>query len=315
MKKSFVAVSLFVSLFAVVAQAQVNDTYVIPAAADAAGANATRWATEFHLFNPQQHALKVRLVYLPTGGTQGRRVDFTIAANGTAFAENVVRDVFEMTGTGALLIATFPEDNPTVPNSVLARSFVVNSKTFNNASSGTFGQPIPGTWVGLFDFTNDPISAVASGVTNSASGTSGFRANIGAVNLGRFTARLKVSVYDSAGNTISSLIPFVLPPQGHFQDRLPVNVEHGSVEFFVDDPNNDAVVFPYVSVVDNRSGDPTYIQPVLLASAGSLYKMSPAAAQNPGRKIDNAIARRVMADAAHLGEATVSPLGVLALNR
>lgn len=314
-KKSLLALSLFTFLVSSIAHAQVNDTYVIPAAADTAGANGTRWATELHLFNPQAYPLRITMVFLPTGGSQGRTVEFTVGANSTAFAENVLDDVFDTSGTGALLIATFPEKNPTVPNNVLDRAFLVNSKTFNNASSGTFGQPIPGTWVGLFDFVSDPISAVASGVRNTSSGPSGYRANIGAVNLGRRSATLKVSVYDSAGKTLLERVPFILPPQGHIQDRLPVNVDHGSVEFFVDDPSNEAVVFPYVSVIDNRSGDPTYIQPVLLASAGSLYKMAPAASQNPGRKINSEIARNAMSNSLFVGEAMVGAAGRLSVTR
>ena len=40
----------------------------------------------------------------------------------------------------------------------------------------------------------------------------------------------------------------------HVQDSLPVQVDRGSVEFFVDDATKQAVVFPYISVIDQLSG-------------------------------------------------------------
>src|SRR5688500_10402203 len=83
--------------------AQVNDTYVIPVVGDAPGAAGTRWATELHVFNPQAYTLTVTAVFLPTGGAVGDEVSFNVASNQTAYAENVVADVFERTGvTGSL---------------------------------------------------------------------------------------------------------------------------------------------------------------------------------------------------------------------
>ena len=71
-------------------------------------------------------------------------------------------------GSGALLVATFPEDNPGVPDDVLSRSFLVTSDTYNNTGDGTYGQTIPGVWTGLLDYDSDGISAVAHGIRNIA---------------------------------------------------------------------------------------------------------------------------------------------------
>lgn len=283
--------------------AQVNDTYVIPVVGDASGAAGTRWATEFHVFNPQAYTLTVTAVFLPTGGAVGEEVSFDVGSNQTAFAENVVRDVFERTGvTGSLLVATFPEENPGVPDSILARSFLVNTKTFNNASSGTFGQSVPGVWAGLQDVDSDGITAIANGVRDfGILGQTGYRTNIGAVNLGRFSVIMRVSVYDAEGDVVADRLPFTVPPLGHIQDRLPANVDHGSVEFWIEDPQLDAVVFPYASVVDNRSGDGSYINPVLLASPGIIFPKI-AATTEVGTKINTDIARRVRATAISLGK-------------
>lgn len=293
--------------------AQVNDTYIITAAANQAGANNTRWQTQFSLFNPQlNHDLVISVTYLPTGGKPGIEERVTVPKNSLAYSDNILLDLFDLTsGGGSLLVATFPEDNPGVPDKALDRSFLVTTNTYNNAASGTFGQTNPGVWIGLLD---DGITAVAQNIRNSS--VSGWRTNIGAVNLGRCNATLRVSVYDADGKTILNKAPFVMPPLGHFQDRLPVNTEAGTVEFWVEDPcanssSDYAVVFPYTSTIDPRSGDPAYQAPSLLAPLSSLQSKSLNAQSveidptSIGKKIDTNYARGVRAQAEYRGMATL----------
>jgi hypothetical protein len=85
-----------------------------------------------------------------------------------------------------------------------------------------------------------------------------------------------VSVYDANGDTVVQDAPYGVPPLAHWQERLPVTVEGGSVEFLVQDPcwNDDnlyAVVFPYTSTIDDISGDPRYQTPSLLATPGLIF--------------------------------------------
>lgn len=285
---------LLALLIATPAVAQINDTYIIPAAGNAPGALNTTWATQFSVFNPQSYPLKVSVTYVPTPGSGNSDLIeklVTVPANAVAFSDNIVKDLFNLQNTtGALLVATFPEDNPTVKNDVVSRAFLVTTNTFNNARSGTFGQTIPGVWTGLQDFATDKISAIAHGVRNN----SAFRTNVGAVNLGRSSVKMTLNVYDVDGNTIAKDVPFTLPPLAHLQDTLPVRVDRGSVEFFVDDSTKQAVVFPYVSVVDNLSGDPQYQSPTLLATPSVLFQKA--------AKIDVAFARQIRASAERLGE-------------
>ncbi|HUJ12436.1 MAG TPA: hypothetical protein VL284_01490 [Thermoanaerobaculia bacterium] len=280
-------------LLAVSAAAQVNDTYVIPAAGNTPGAFNTTWATQFSVFNPQAYPLRVSVTFVPTPGSGNSDLVeklITVPANSVAFSDNILSDLFNMSGQGALLVATFPEDNPSVADSVIARAFLVVTDTYNNARTGTFGQTVPGVWAGLQDFATDGISAIAHGIRNNIA----FRTNVGAVNLGRTSVKMRINVYDMNGNTIQQNIPFTLPPLGHFQDALPVQVDRGSLEFFVDDSTKQAVVFPYVSVVDNGSGDPQYQSPTLLATPDVLFRKA--------AKVDVSFARSVRAHAERLGE-------------
>lgn len=292
---SFLAV---VSLASTVV-AQVNDTYVIPAAANAAGAFGTRWMTQFSLFNPQSDDLRVSVVFLPTGGAQGIEALIDVPANSVAHSDNILGELFEVGGTGSLLVATFPEDNPGIPDEVIARAFLVTSNTFNNSSAGTFGQTIPGTWTGLQDFASDEVSAVAHGIRHIA--REGWRTNVGAVNLGRSSVKMRVNIYDYDGNTVLRDVPFTIPPLGHVQDPLPVELDRGSLEFFIDDPTQDAVVFPYTSTIDQLSGDPTYQTPTLLASAKYLYGKKAVDPTAVGKKIDLDTARAARATARRVG--------------
>jgi hypothetical protein len=167
----------------------------------------------------------------------------------------------------------------------------------------------------MMDFPTEQLSAVATGVNSyGVIGVSGFRTNLGALNLGRFEIRILVNVYNAAGQLVAGDLAFDVPPLGHFQDRLPVTVQNGTVEFFVYDPGANspddfAVVFPYVSIVDNLSGDGTYVNPVLLASPGYLYgkQAKGISTTEIGKKIDKEIAKRARDRSELLGTVRMVP--------
>ena len=291
------------------AMAQLNDTYVIAAAGNQRGAFGAHWMTRFSLFNPHlDHSLVVSVTFLYTGGAPGPEMLVELPPNSMAYSENLLDDLFDIEGSGSLLVATFPEDNPGVPDDVLSRSFLVTSDTYNNTATGTYGQTIPGVWAGLFDYDTDGISSVSPIVRNKGI----WRTNVGAVNLGACSVNLFVNVYDGDGNTILNQAPLPIPPYGHNQAPLPVEIEVGSVEFFVDDPCADdsqdyAVVFPYTSTIDRRTGDPTYASPTLLANPDILFakgqKIDP---HSIGKKIDVSYARNVRAHARRIGKAMLT---------
>ncbi len=298
------------SLASLPAFAQLNDTYVIPVSGNVPGEYGTRWMTQFSIMNPHlDYGLRVSVTYVPTGGGVGIEEIVPLPANSVAYSDNILADLFERAGSGSLLVATFAEDNPGVPNDVLSRAFLVTTNTYNNSPKGTFGQTIPGVWTGLLDVDVDGITSVAHGIRNLSK--DGWRTNIGAVNLGRCTATVYVSAYDADGRTILNAVPFLVPPLGHIQDRLPVEVDMGSIEFWVQDPcANDneryAVVFPYTSTIDQYSGDPTYQSPTLLATPGKLFSKGIKVASTAlGKKIDSEFAAKVRAQAEHRGEAAL----------
>src|ERR1044071_1011723 len=118
--------------------AQVNDTYVIPAAANAQGGFGTRWMTRFSVFNPWlDYTLRISVTFVRSGGGTGDEWFIDVPPNSLAYSDNILADLFETEGSGSLLVAAFAEDNPGVPDDVLSRSFLVTSDTYNNHPSGT----------------------------------------------------------------------------------------------------------------------------------------------------------------------------------
>lgn len=314
MTNSRYIVSIVLLLFLCIpAAAQVNDTHVIPIVGLTDGAGGTKWTSSVHVFNPQTYPLNISITYLPTHGEIGEEVLLELGPNQTAVTEDVLGDWFATSGTGSLLFATFRADNPTVEDSVVARSFLVRSRAYNTGgANGSYGQGVPSTWIGLLD---DGISSIAEGVTNVGNaGFSGFRTNVGAVNLGDETIFLLVVVYDEdgavVGNTLNQPLEFTVHPFAHEQQRLPISGQRLTLEFFLDDPSGEAVVFPYVSVVDNRSGDGTYIEPKLLATGDILYKGKPGAkdsARASDRFLDHERALRVRERSIHKGFVRIDP--------
>src|SRR5690242_7836185 len=74
--------------------AQLSDTYVITAAANAPGGNNTRWLTQLSIFNPHlDYALNVSITLLPTGGATGPEKLIKIPANSTFITDDLMHDV------------------------------------------------------------------------------------------------------------------------------------------------------------------------------------------------------------------------------
>src|SRR5262249_9163762 len=202
--------------------------------------------------------------------------------------------IFNRSGSGAFVIATFPEDNPGVPNDTLSRAFLVNTNTFNlRGDGGTMGQTIPGVWAGLQDYASDQISAVSHGLRQLSA--VGWRTNFGAVNLGSTAVNLRINIYDRDGHTLVKDRTYQIPAQAHVQFGMPIEVNQGSIEFFVDDPTKKAVVFPYTSTLDRYTNDPMYQTPILLASAKTLFGKWAIAPTAIGKKITLEDARAVRA--------------------
>ena len=104
---TFLAEKDLICLASVSASAQLNDTYVVTAAANLQGSNNTRWLTQLSLFNPHlDYTLTISMVFLPTASSNPIEKLIDLPPNATFLTDNVLGDVFNRSGGGALLIAT-----------------------------------------------------------------------------------------------------------------------------------------------------------------------------------------------------------------
>jgi len=135
------------------------------------------------------------------------------------------------------------------------------SRTFNDDPEGTYGQLIPAypdnAYVGMSE------NAVLPGLSSAA----GFRTNLGFTSLAAVQTIVTVEAYTNDGTSIGS-IDIELPAYGFVQLERALAEEFGFIgtawaEVRNDDPR--ARYFAHASVVDETTGDPTYIPAMLVA--------------------------------------------------
>ncbi len=222
----------------------------IAAAASASGLNDTRWRTDLVLHNSGQDAATVDLFFLATGtdNSSAAPVRMSVPAEASLRLPDAVRATFGRDDvTGAVLVGA-------------DRDLMVSSRTFNDTASGTFGQSIPGVEVGHAQTGTTPCRVVQ--LAHSSTRTSGFRTNIGAVNLTGTATQVTVELFAGDGTRLGQ-IRLDLPPWGHVQaSDVFASVSAGTLDdafAVLHADNSGARYLAYASVVDNRSGDPVYL--------------------------------------------------------
>lgn len=272
--------------------AQLSLQWMVPAAASTAGLNGTFWHTDLSLHNPHPYELPIVLQFLPseTDNQVADTILLTIGAWETINLWDVLgSETFGVDGTGALLAFA---DWDLSCDPIEDCDFLVTSRTYTVdpiAGIGEFGQTIPGssTWQGI----DWDTLGYAAGILND--GVS-FRANLGIASWTADWTTVMVDVQDSAGMIVESL-SFEVPPFGHVQERLAAEIEGGSVVFWLDDGPADALVFGYVSVVDESTGDASFqlAQPSTVGFAAA--KATPQSGRRPGPAVDTTRGPRELA--------------------
>ena len=223
------------------------DTWYIPAAANADGAYGTHWRTEAVFTNPGSEPVCADLYFLEAGQDNSASVPrpLEIPAAHSVTINDLVGTYFSSPGkAGAVRLEA---DGP----------LVITTRTFNDlGEEGTYGQGIPGAiaqnlFMGGGAFLPGPL------ISNER-----FRTNLGFVNASdapqSFVARLSWS----AGRE-TTWRAITLRPYEYFQWNDPFRlvtggtVEDGSVS--VELGTGAYVILAWASVVDNHTGDPSYV--------------------------------------------------------
>jgi hypothetical protein len=226
-------------------------TLVIPASGTGPGVNDSHWATELTLHNTSASAITATLTFHDIAGAAGTST-ISVAPRATVSVADVVATRFGRDAATGAIDVTF--------DSAFARKLTVSSRTFNKSAAGEFGQDIPAVDLSSVPAGGDVV--VLSGPSN---------ANDARFNFGIYaveSSSIKWDLVRADGSVgASKEVSYAAGTQVQYNFGI-------SSLFNTSSADNDTVqatvtsgrALPYGSVVNNVSGDPTYV-PALLARA------------------------------------------------
>lgn len=239
----------------------------VPAAASNSGAHGTEWMTDLWIYNRvADQPLTVYLAFLPDvdGVTDPVEIPVELSVWDYVYIQDVVGTLFGENRAGAIRLRADHE-------------FEATSRTFNTGSDvGTYGQGIPAV-----SASTATSGAILLGASNRPT-ANGTRTNLGLLNTSSERLKLWVLVSGSTmPSSIGEFTEFWIEPLGWWQGNLFELVGAGSVAVdnavvTVANPRDDQrfgtdrPVISYLSVVDNASGDGTYVAPINAAGVFTL---------------------------------------------
>jgi Ig-like domain CHU_C associated len=236
-----------------------GEALIVPAVAHADGSN-SRWQSDLRIAHTYPSAIRYLLTFRPSGAAHADAVQTEVAvrAGETVALDDLLGRWFgagmaSAGATGVLEIRTL--------DAILGQGrTLATSRLFNAASSGSFGQFIAAVPLAKFLARSSSARQTLVAVAQSAA----FRSNLGLVEGSGKPANVRLEVFDGAGlrmfETMLSLgagehrqIGSVLAANGIEADnaRVDVSLVSGS-----------GSVFSYASVIDNATGDPSFVPPV-----------------------------------------------------
>jgi hypothetical protein len=233
-----------------VAPAQASsDTVIVAAAAHAPGFNNTLWRTDLEVCSvgSAEAVYRIELLAADSNNSDPQREQFTLEP-GLCMRYGDVVGRFGINGSGALRVP------------VETGKVMVSSRTYNDLGDRTYGQYIPGVPEATAGEHDQPVRLVQ--LAYSPNQGSGFRTNIGAVNLGDAEITIDVDLYAGDGTLLGTRAVTLPPYAYHQENNIYSYVTSSALEdgFAVVSCADEAARFlAYASVVDNQSGDPVFI--------------------------------------------------------
>lgn len=222
-----------------------NRQSIIPAVIQANGLSGTAWRTDVALTNLGSSAQAVELsLNRSTGIMSPSTVTAIVPANGSLLLSDVLQARFGMIHGSGQLAVTPPSEG-----------LIVTSRTWTSIPSGTASQFIGARQAEeAIGFGDGPVESPH--VEHSAS----YRTNIGMSEVSGSNVVVRARFFDSAG-ALAHHAEIPVPALGHLQlnmSRIGVpTLSNGRVSFEV--ISGRGRILAYASVVDNRSGDASYV--------------------------------------------------------
>ncbi|MEN8165096.1 MAG: hypothetical protein ABFS37_13275 [Acidobacteriota bacterium] len=226
-----------------------SDAVVIPAVASAPGAAGTYWSSAVSIANLSASDRQVTVTYTPRG-TDGTTsyLDTTVSLPALSAVSwtDIVAELFSTTGAGALEIR--------------GASLAVTSRTSTpGTDDGSYGQGIPPVHPEQILSGSGTATATMAGVEEGT----GFRTNLGLCELWGESATVSISIMDQSMSELGNR-SYELRPYENIQiNRVAAEIAgvttlaNGVVTVAV--TSGSGRIGAYISVVDNATGDPTYI--------------------------------------------------------
>ncbi len=262
---------IVISGSALPAAAQLSADWMIPAAASNAGARNTFWRTDLSLHNPHEYDLPVVVQALPTDteNTVVPTLTITLSPWQTLNLWDVLGpEVFDLEGTAAILAYA---DTALACDPIEDCHFLATSRTYTPDASGDgeFGLTVSGA--GVERGTDWESLAYAAGILNDGEY---FRCNVGIASWTAEWTTIRLDIQSADGAVLDSEF-FDVPPFGHTQRRLGTILEGGSLVFYLDSGPDTALVFPYATIINQKTGDPSYVFAEASRVGVSVAKKSP----------------------------------------
>ncbi len=251
-------------------QTTTPDTAIyIAAAAHVAGALDTNWRTDVELHNPGATRARVQVAMLVRGQANPapQTRTFTVNAGTSLRLEDILSSSFDFTGAAALRIT------------ILEGDIIATSRTYNLTDVGTYGQFAASVHGSQAFVTGE--RALLMQLTHDASTTSGFRTNVGMVNLSGSSIVLDLD-FRAADGTSYGTVSYTLEPYEFIQkDKIFKQVTSGTVDdgyIVITSSSAGARFLAYATVIDNRTADSIFIPAIsVLASEPTPASFIPAA--------------------------------------
>jgi hypothetical protein len=234
-------------------------TVFIPASARAVGAANTYWVTDMAIANLSGSVTTCNLAYLAKNQENSSPLNLSLILE--PGQQLLVADVYSTlfgldSANGAIrLITSHPDVKAT-------------SRTYNAAGTeGTYGQFIPAL------ARSQALEAGLVGSLLQLQENTGFRTNVGLLNLTERSVQVEVHLYLGSGNLVGVRTENLLPFEMVQLDRIYTSVGASSVDSgyaTVRVMTSGGQALAYASVVDNGSGDPILI-PTQILTAGTPF--------------------------------------------
>lgn len=244
--------------------------YLVPSVAHLPGAAGTKWRTDVAVVNGPDTPATLTLTYYPLSGSPVSK-SATLAPLATVEWRDILVSLFEL-GADANTSGTLKIET----NAYLG----ITSRTYNQKSATeTFGQYYPAI------IEPKVWTAGEVGVLPQIKKNSGFRTNVGALNLGDVACDVEVKLFSVWGTQLGNTVTLAVPA-GRWLQRNDIfaaagvattDIAYATVEV----KTAGGKIWAYASVIDATTGDPTTIP--ILSSTGATTKIVPSVAHAPGK--------------------------------